>query len=192
MQPRLIRIDDAQPQPWRNGAGIRRDLLDGPGPGEWLWRVSLADIAADGPFSTYPGTRRWFAVVKGVGVELRFGTRVERLVRGSEPLSFDGGDAPSCKLVDGEASALNFMLREGAHGSMGRATDAAPWHPESAQCGLFTAVDGRCKADDHETEVPAHALLWFDRAPRTLAFVGGQRRAATLGWWMCASPDRKG
>jgi environmental stress-induced protein Ves len=167
-------------------------LLEGPGDGEdRLWRVSIADITADGPFSAYPGMQRWFAIVKGVGVELRFGTHVERVMRGAKPVSFDGDDTPSCQLLDGPACALNLMLGPGAHGSMGLATDAAPWHPHSAQCGLFTAVDGRCKFDDHETEVPAHALLWFDEAPGTLAFVGGQRRAATLGWWMCASPDAR-
>jgi uncharacterized protein len=191
MQPRLIRIDDTEPQPWRNGGGVRRDLLEGPEPGgDWLWRVSIADITADGPFSSYPDTERWFAIVKGSGVELRLETGLRRVLRNSEPLSFDGAEAPACRLIDGPACALNLMLRDGAHGSMALATDAAPWHPESAQCGLFTAVDGRCRADDHDTEVPGHALLWFDRAPRTLAFIGGQRRGATLGWWLCASPER--
>jgi environmental stress-induced protein Ves len=192
MHPRLIRIDDAEPQPWRNGGGVRRDLLEGPGGADWLWRVSIADIAADGPFSSYPDCRRWFALVKGVGVELRFGTRVERVMRGSPPLSFDGASAPDCRLVDGPAGALNLLLQGDAHGSMGIATDAAPWHPESAQCGLFTAVNGRCRYDDHDVELPGQALLWFDRAPHTLAFIGGQRRGATLGWWMCVSPGRPG
>jgi environmental stress-induced protein Ves len=190
MVPRLIRIDDTQPQPWRNGGGIRRDMLEGPESGEWLWRISVADISADGPFSSFPDTERWFAIVTGTGVDLRFDTRVQRVTRNGPPLSFDGGNAPRCQLIDGPASALNLMVRDGAHGSMGVATDAAPWHPNSAECGLFTAVGGRCKADDHETEMPGHALLWFDRAPRTLAFVGGQRRGATLGWWICVSPDK--
>jgi environmental stress-induced protein Ves len=191
MQPRLIRVDDAEPQPWRNGGGVRRDLLEGPDAADWLWRVSVADIGADGPFSSYPDIERWFVIVKGAGVELRFGSTTRRVVRSSAPLSFDGAEAPSCKLIDGPACALNLMLRGGAHGSMGVATDAAPWHPKSDQCGLFTAVNGRCKFDEHETEMPAHALLWFDTAPRTLAFIGGQRRAATLGWWMCVSAGRK-
>jgi environmental stress-induced protein Ves len=56
MQPRLIRVDDAEPQPWRNGGGVRRDLLEGPDAADWLWRVSVADIGADGPFSSYPDT----------------------------------------------------------------------------------------------------------------------------------------
>jgi len=189
MPPRLIRLDDAEPKPWRNGGGVRRDLLEGPGEGEeCLWRVSVARIAADGPFSSYPDTVRWFAIIDGAGVRLVFPGEVKRITWNSGPLRFDGGEAPSCKLIEGPATALNLMLHGGAHGAITVANDAAPWRPEAAQCGLFTAVGGVCHDGEHNTELPGHALLWFDKAPRALSFIGGQRRGETLGWWLCASP----
>ena len=43
---------DVAPQPWANGGGTTRELLvaeDG------AWRVSLAEIEQDGPFSSFPG-----------------------------------------------------------------------------------------------------------------------------------------
>ena len=58
---RVVRSDDVAPQPWANGGGTTRELLvadDG------SWRISLADVAATGPFSTYAGRRRLLTVVE--------------------------------------------------------------------------------------------------------------------------------
>ncbi|MFG5407966.1 HutD family protein [Piscinibacter sakaiensis] len=38
-------------QPWRNGGGHTRELWTWPADGPWQARLSVADIAADGPFS---------------------------------------------------------------------------------------------------------------------------------------------
>src|SRR4051812_3988364 len=72
-----IDTDDVPPSPWRNGGGVTRELLRVPVPddagaaaGGWLLRISLADIASDGPFSAFEGMDRWFAVVGGAGVRL--------------------------------------------------------------------------------------------------------------------------
>ena len=34
------------------------------------WRVSLADVTADGPFSAFPGIDRTLTVVEGAGMDL--------------------------------------------------------------------------------------------------------------------------
>jgi environmental stress-induced protein Ves len=43
---------------WKNGGGTTREVVTQP-PGaafdEFNWRVSIATIASDGPFSTFPG-----------------------------------------------------------------------------------------------------------------------------------------
>jgi len=112
----MVRADDVAPVPWKNGGGLARDLLFWPTPGDWQVRISLADIAADGPFSAYPGVRRWFAVVEGAGVALDFegGARTQR--EGDEPLAFDGGDAPVCRLLAGPTRDLNLMLSGSTRG----------------------------------------------------------------------------
>ena len=65
----MIRADasTATPVPWKNGGGVTRELLRLPaGSGDdWTLRISVADIAADGPFSPFPGITRWFAVLTG-------------------------------------------------------------------------------------------------------------------------------
>ncbi len=187
MTPNLLRWIDAAPQPWRNGGGRTRELLAWP-PGEaWRVRVSVADVESDGPFSSYPGVSRWFAVLQGAGVELTVAGQRHRLRRGDPPLVFAGDAAADCHLIDGPTRDLNLMLRA-ASGAMVAAVDGTPWSPAAAQCGLYSAVAGRCRADALDIAVPAQALLWFEQAPPTLAFYAGERPAALIGWWLAATP----
>ncbi len=106
-----VRAADVPALPWKNGGGVSRDLLRWPDAETWRVRISLADIDTDGPFSDYPGVQRWFAVVEGEGVELRFGDRSHVQRVGEAPLTFDGADAPGCRLLDGRTRDLNLMLR---------------------------------------------------------------------------------
>lgn len=178
--PRLIRLADVPGQPWRNGGGVTRELLAGPA-AAWRWRISVAEIAADGPFSPFPGVERWFAVVSGAGVELDFAGTLRRQRPGDAPLRFDGAAAPGCRLIDGPTHDLNLMLR-GAAGAMRQAQAGAPWAPQSVQAGLYTAVAGTV-SDPHGQSwpVPADALLWFDAAPATLAL---EVPADARAWWL--------
>ena len=63
----VVRAATIEPQRWRNGAGLTRELLAWPEPRDWQLRISVADIREDAPFSAYPGVDRWFAVVDGAG-----------------------------------------------------------------------------------------------------------------------------
>ncbi|ODV03556.1 MAG: hypothetical protein ABT20_14530 [Rubrivivax sp. SCN 70-15] len=134
----IVRADEVAPQPWRNGNGLTRELrADAPA---WRWRVSLADIAADGPFSAYPGVQRWFAVVDGAGVELQFACGARTLRCGDAPLAFDGAAAPACRLLAGATRDLNLMLRGGARGTMQRAVPGQPWAEDWPLRGRFDPV----------------------------------------------------
>lgn len=178
-----IRSDAVPTQPWKNGGGLMRELLVWPHTGDWRARVGVADIAADGPFSDFPGVERWFVVLKGAGVELTVGASAHRLTRIAAPLRFDGGAATRCMLLAGPVQALNLMLN-GARGGIEIVHDGEPWTPPAGACGLFTAVAGRCG----EVELPHHALLWFDVAPARLVFEAGERPACAVGWWLTAAP----
>jgi environmental stress-induced protein Ves len=185
----LRRVIDAPLQAWRNGGGSTRELLAWPAAGDWQLRVSVADIESDGAFSPYPGVERWFTVLQGAGVELVVDGDVHRLARGDAPLRFDGAAAVHAHLLDGPTRDLNLMLQR-ATGTMQTAADGLRWSPAAAQCGLFSAVAGRCEVDGADAiEVPAYALLWFDAAPTTLTFNAGQRPAALIGWWLAATPQ---
>ena len=109
----LVQTSSAAPVPWKNGGGVTRELLRLPADGgdDWTLRISVADIAADGPFSPFPGVTRWFAVLEGAGVRLAFPERTLNVQRGDAPLCFDGADGPGCTLLDGATRDLNVMVR---------------------------------------------------------------------------------
>jgi uncharacterized protein len=165
----MLRINAEQrtAQPWQNGGGRTRELLARPAGPDWTLRVSLADIEADGPFSSFPGVQRWFAVVQGGGVLLRFAA-VELQVRaGDAPICFDGADAPGCALIDGPTRDLNLMLRDGV-GAMRLVRAGEPWNERFAERGLFTACAGHLAIDPGDGDsrpatglrVEALTLLW--------------------------------
>ena len=132
----VVRAEDIEPTPWKNGGGLARDLLCSPSAAGWQWRISLADVNADGPFSSYPGVQRWFAVVDGVGVELDFGGRKVSVQANDAPLSFDGAAAPGCRLIAGPTRDLNLMLR-GVRGTLQRVEPAVAWTADWPLRGRF-------------------------------------------------------
>lgn len=190
MSVQLLPVGDAAPQPWRNGGGVTRELLAWPAGGDWRIRISVADIAAHGPFSSYPGVQRWFTVIAGGGVDLAFDGIVKRQIPDSEPLCFDGAAPPDCRLVDVPSRDLNLMLRA-ATGVILRVEDGRVWRPAMAMAGLLTAVAGCCGTAEEEIEVAAGTLAWFQCAPETLVFRAAAPAAGPLGWWIGASLDTR-
>jgi environmental stress-induced protein Ves len=183
---RQIRLGDVAPRPWRNGGGLTRELLAWPSADDWSVRVSVAEVTADGPFSRFAATQRWFAVIAGEGVELTIDGAPRRVRRGDGPLCFSGEATTACRLLDGPTRDLNLMLRE-SRGRMLRIDDSGIWQPRAAQCGLFAAVPGRCVADGRAFAVPGETLLWFEAAPESLSFSAGQAGGAVAAWWLAAT-----
>lgn len=190
-QARTIALDGVPCTPWRNGGGVTRELLAWPSPSDWRVRISVADIAADGPFSAFPGVQRWFTLLSGAGVVLHLGGQPRALRLGDAPLGFDGAQAPGCRLIDGPVRDLNLMC-QGGTGGMAAAWPASPWRPPpGAQAGLITAVAGRWQAPGTQCELPAHTLLWCHQPPGADWHFQPEHQPPALpaGWWLHFLPN---
>ena len=191
---KFVHLEDVAPQLWRNGGGQTRELLvwpeGGPTGGDWSLRISVADIRDDGPFSAFPGITRWFAVIDGRGVVLRFGAHTVTLGAGADPVRFDGAAAPGCTLIDGPTRDLNLMLR-GGEGVMLPARPGEPWAGDFAQRGLFTAVPGALQSEHGTpTPLPANTLLWqSDAVTGALRFEPSEPIPEPAAWWLGHSPE---
>lgn len=188
----MIDAERIAPQPWRNRGGRTRELLAWPAGADWKLRVSLADIESDGPFSSFPGVQRWFAVVQGAGVVLRLASGRQAVRAGDAPLSFDGAQAPDCALIDGPTRDLNLMHR-GGRGVMRPVQRGEWWRDKYDQRGLFTLCagywheeGGRDVAPTSGRRVSAHTLLW-DLGDRPCRFEPDD--AGPCGWWLGFSGD---
>lgn len=114
----FIEISRIEPRPWKNGAGVTRELAvhpAGAGMDGFEWRMSIAEVAADAPFSAFPGVDRCIVLLQGAGMRLRVGDgRLDRrLTDVLEPFHFSGDDAMNAALIDGPSSDFNVMTRRG-------------------------------------------------------------------------------
>jgi environmental stress-induced protein Ves len=102
----VVRVADVRPQPWANGGGTTRELLVA---ADGSWRISLADIEADGPFSSFPGRRRLLTVVDGpvLGLDVDGETHV---VEPQRPFAFSGDAAVRASVPEGPVRALNVIV----------------------------------------------------------------------------------
>ena len=57
------------PQPWKDGAGMTREIAVGGADAEnFDWRISVAALTGDAPFSAYPGIDRCITLLHGAGM----------------------------------------------------------------------------------------------------------------------------
>lgn len=204
---RTVRLGDVAPQAWRNGSGRTRELLAWPSAELWSLRISIAEIDRDGPFSAYPEVRRWFAVVDGAGVALSFDAGERTCRRGDVPLSFDGHEAPGCRLLDGPTRDLNLMARRG-RSTLHPVRRGEAWEDTYMLRGLYAAVAGHWHAGADAHALDAGTLLWVtgsgavdldpsgratQRSAASWRFVPTGRAAdagdTVSAWWFGYTPD---
>ena len=66
---KLLPREGYKAMPWRNGGGTTMEILvAGDDPGQFDFRVSIATVAADGPFSRFPGYQRHIMLIAGNGM----------------------------------------------------------------------------------------------------------------------------
>lgn len=186
---KLVRCDAVEPQPWRNGGGLTRELLAWPSRDDWSLRLSVADIRADGPFSVFPGVDRWFAVLEGAGVMLALPEGRCCVEAGDAPLAFRGEAAPDCGLRDGATRDLNLMLRRGVgHGAMQRAAAGEDFAPRARFRALFAAEALMLQSDGADTlRVPPFALAWSDADAQGVWRITDD--TPVRAWWIHFEPN---
>ena len=116
MAARVIRNEDLIRVPWKNGGGTTAEVAafpEGSGFETFGWRLSMADVASDGPFSLFPGIDRTLIVVEGSGIELDVEGIAYALDTASPKLTFSGDDITTGRLLSGPIRDLNVMTRRG-------------------------------------------------------------------------------
>jgi hypothetical protein len=104
----LIRASEYREQPWNNGGGLTREIAAAFSGERALWRLSLATIERDGPFSDFRGYDRTIVAIDGGVVELE--VEGQRVVLGrAEPYDFPGEARVTCHVTGGAARDLNVL-----------------------------------------------------------------------------------
>jgi environmental stress-induced protein Ves len=111
---RLFSAAERPVVPWRNGGGITREIAarpEGAGMDDFDWRVSLAEVGADGPFSAFPDVDRTLTLVEGAGMDLTVGGERRLVDVRHVPQDFRGDVPTDCRLLSGPVVNLNVMWR---------------------------------------------------------------------------------
>jgi environmental stress-induced protein Ves len=107
---RIILASSYREVPWKNGGGTTREIADS---GEMppLWRLSLATIDRDGPFSDFTGYDRTIIPISGDGIALAINGGSSQALAHLQPFFFAGEDTIECRLVGGTTHDLNVLTR---------------------------------------------------------------------------------
>ena len=164
---RLLTPSDYRPMPWKNGAGRTIEIAAypiGTTLDEFLWRVSIADVERDGPFSRFPGIDRTIVLLEGAGMRLRSGTRDIELTTRFVPHDVSGDDAIECRLVAGPSRDFNAMFRRGR--ARGRVVVVRAGDSESGPTPFRLAY---AATGVHECAIAGHAPLRLPEGHALLA-----------------------
>ena len=132
------------------------------------WRVSVATIAAPGPFSAFAGVDRQIMLLGGDGVHLTSSGWQHTLAERWQPFAFSGDEAVDCTMLGGISTDFNLMLRRGVWDGTLQVVRSEP-PPTGA--GLCMVLQGRWQT------------VQAGQAARVLTVGQG-------AWWLDAAPQR--
>ena len=151
--------------PWKNGGGTTWEVAVHPRDAPWTdfeWRVSIAGVASDGPFSTFPGIDRTLVVLEGSGMRLTGIGEAPVDVRLHDVVAFAGEAQVDSRLLAGPTRDFNVMTRRGVVRAEVRVVqDArARWSIDSTYVCHAALRSCACVVDDSTVELPeAHTLV---------------------------------
>jgi environmental stress-induced protein Ves len=121
--PHLLRFGEYRVQPWLNGGGQTREIAAEPAGAGFVWRLSIADVAASGPFSLFSGVDRVIIQCEGQKMCLTV-DGVEHDLVPFEPFQFPGDAETYCRIV-APTRDLNVMISRGTYAAEVKVVPAA-------------------------------------------------------------------
>lgn len=157
------------PMPWKNGGGTTREVASWP-PGAGIdafdWRVSIATIASDGPFSSFAGVDRIITLLEGDGVRLQ--SKADGIDHALNmplaPFAFSGDSKIDCTLLGGASTDFNVMSRRSrlvAEMQVLSESSQLPSQLPSCPQGMLLAFAGSWSANT-QTLSQGQGLWWVD------------------------------
>ncbi|MEO6917814.1 MAG: HutD family protein [Collimonas sp.] len=170
---KLIKFEDLPATPWKNGGGVTRELCSYPAASsfdDFAWRVSIADVARSGDFSSFPGVDRIITLLEGDGMQLRSDSGNHVLLSRLQPHRFRGEEKIAAQLENGACQDFNLMLRRGA-----AAGEIRVWSGDQdleRGCRLLFCVQGRwdvLAADGEQATLESRQTLIWEDGPGGMA-----------------------
>lgn len=110
----LLRAAEREAVPWKNGGGLTSDVAiypDGASLHNFDWRVSIAQIQSNGPFSLFPGIDRHLVVLDGKMNLMVDQQMPVKLDQQTGAVAFPGDLYAKAELITASLTDLNVMVR---------------------------------------------------------------------------------
>ena len=157
--------------PWANGRGTSYEIAsDRIESGEWKWRLAMAPVNEDGPFSRIECVNRSLAVVEGAGMLLSVDRKKLQCLP-MQVVRFRGDAITEATLTDGPIMDINLMVRrKEADGEMAIISDAGLLNGAS----IVVAVGGsaQVKCGDSTIDLERHDSI-LDCDAETVSLISG-------------------
>lgn len=105
----IVQPDAFLTKPWKNHGGITHEIFRRDHGAEMLWRLSLAEVDTDGPFSIFAGMMRILTVIRGNGLCLTAPDET-LMALPHQPLRFSGDLRIDSRRLDGAVRDLNLIF----------------------------------------------------------------------------------
>ncbi|MDT3337498.1 HutD family protein [Shewanella sp. SP1S1-7] len=120
----LLRYQDCPSTPWKNGGGSTKQLLISPSNADlsnFDYRISIASISSNGPFSSFIGIDRQLCLLEGEGLKLHIqGDNLNSgtiLIPNDAPFNFKGETQIESQLLGDKVLDFNVMTKRGKYRS---------------------------------------------------------------------------
>jgi hypothetical protein len=166
--------------PWKNSGGITREVASL----AHAWRVSIADIDRDGPFSRFDGIDRLLIVLDGAGVTLDS----PGVLRAFHIARFAGEAPVVARLANGPVRVFNLMTYRGTVRASVDIVRSPVRRTLAADTVLFVCAQGATEVRVGQTRIALNRFdtLRIDRANPVEIDIQGD------GVLVCTSLDTEG
>ncbi len=169
MSLRILRASSYVRVAWKNGGGLT-DIVAVAAGEPPAWRISIASIERDGPFSDFSGYDRTIVSLSGSGVTLVFASGEVRALGTLSPFAFPGETRVEARLADGPVSDFNVMTLRSTHThratTIGLGENGVPIDAGGA-CGILYVANGSVAIDGLTAE--AGDTFRLEAGTRTVA-----------------------
>jgi uncharacterized protein len=170
MAARILRSVDYVARPWKNGGGTTRDIAVSPSGASldtFDWRLSLAQVDRDGPFSRFDNVDRTLVLLSGAMTLHERDRRID-LVR-NEPFAFEGERLIEAT-VAGSTLDFNVMTRRGRASHTARCESFSKQADVETRTGstvVLFALERGLIVDDDQLDVHDTAIITAQRVSVT-------------------------
>ena len=159
---KILRADNHKRMPWKNGRGETVEIAvfpEGATVDTFDWRVSMATVSENGPFSVFPGIDRTLSILEGEGMELLIEERdTVRLTQASAPYAFPADTPTTARLVGGAITDLNVMTRRGRYTHVVERYLGRRSLPANDTARLILCGTGRLRAEGNDGAIMLNAF----------------------------------